>query len=100
MCKRTLPVHATRTGCGADVLHAGRKACQTQADFYFFPARSRTRRLSVDENSRKGMGHPEGGALADYAINAGDSFCILGDSVKTGKNGAMELLNPQTPMVG
>jgi len=43
-----------------------------EVSLYHCPSRSRSRRLSVDGNFRKGVGHPEGGILCDYTINAGD----------------------------
>jgi len=45
---------------------------QTQVPFYYCPSRTRTLRLSITGNFRGGRGHSEGGALSDYALNAGD----------------------------
>ena len=45
---------------------------QTQVSLYYCPSRNRSVLLSQDGNSRNGYSQPEGGALCDYAINAGD----------------------------
>ena len=47
-------------------------AVQAQMGVYYCPSRSRDVRLSVSGNARNGFGHPDGGALCDYAMNAGD----------------------------
>jgi len=45
---------------------------QSQLSLYYCPSRSRSVWLSKDVNSRGGYSQPEGGALCDYAMNAGD----------------------------
>jgi len=48
------------------------EAVEWQVSAYYCPSRSRSVRLSKDENGRYGYNHPNGGALSDYAICAGD----------------------------
>jgi len=43
-----------------------------QVSTYYCRSRARTVWLSKDWNARFGHNHPEGGALTDYALNAGD----------------------------
>jgi len=43
-----------------------------QVPLYYCPSRGRLVWLSKDVNARYGYNHPDGGALADYAISAGD----------------------------
>ena len=45
---------------------------ESQVSFYYCPSRSRSVRLSSSCNVRQGWGHPNGGALCDYAMSAGD----------------------------
>ena len=45
---------------------------QTQVSLYYCPSRNRSVLLSQDGNSRNNHSQPDGGALCDYAINAGD----------------------------
>ena len=47
---------------------------KTQVPLYYCPSRVRTVWLSKDGNARYGFAHPEGGALSDYAISAGDGL--------------------------
>ena len=42
-----------------------------QIPAYYCPSRARSVRLSSDWNARFGHSHPDGGALSDYAMNAG-----------------------------
>jgi len=61
---------------------------KAQVGLYYCPSRTRTRRLSVAGNVRHGVGHPEGGALSDYAMNAGDgSLSHWAIDQRTGERG-------------
>jgi prepilin-type N-terminal cleavage/methylation domain-containing protein len=51
-------------------------AVQNEVKFYYCPSRARSTRLSTAGNSRRGWGHPDGGALCDYAMNAGDGNLV------------------------
>ena len=61
---------------------------KTQVSAYYCRSRSRSVWLSKDGNNRYGFGHPEGGALSDYAMCAGDreqcSWCGGQDGTTNG----------------
>jgi hypothetical protein len=45
---------------------------EQQISLFYCPSRARSVWLSLNSNSRYGFRHPNGGALSDYAMNAGD----------------------------
>jgi len=67
------------------------EAVRQQVSLYYCPSRARSVWLSKDENARFGHRHPKGGALSDYALNAGDGEVYPwwnADSVRGKGNGA------------